>query len=73
LVNAEDINKMEDLEKLSCLIGHWIEHGREHAVSYEEWADKIQDIEGGAEIASVLRKAAKKLFESTDCLKELLH
>jgi hypothetical protein len=64
---------MDDLEKLNHLIGHWIEHGREHAIAYEEWAEKIQDIDGGAVITSALREAAKKLYESIDCLMELSH
>jgi hypothetical protein len=64
---------MNDLEKLKLLIRHWIEHEREHAILYEEWAENIQEFDGGAEIASVLRKAAKKLYESVEVLMTLLH
>jgi len=64
---------MNDLEKLKHLIGHWVEHEREHAISYEEWAKKIQHLDGGAEIASVLREAAKKLCESVEVLRALPH
>jgi hypothetical protein len=64
---------MNDLEKLKHLIGHWIEHEREHAVSYEEWADKIQHLDGGEEIASALREAAKKLHESVEVLMTMPH
>ena len=51
---------MDNLEKVKRLIGHWTEHGCEHAIAYEEWAEKIQHLDGGAEIASALREAAKK-------------
>ncbi len=64
---------MDDLEKLRYLIKHWIEHGRDHANDYEKWAKKIQHLDGGAEIASALRDAAKKLYESIGCLMSLLH
>jgi len=64
---------MDDLEKLKHLSGHWIEHAREHAIVYEEWAEKIQHHDGGAEIASALTKAAKKLYESVECLMALPH
>ena len=64
---------MNELEKLKHLIGYWIEHEREHAMNYEEWAERIQHINGGAEIASALREASKKLYESIECLKALPH
>ena len=57
---------MNDLEKLKHLIGHWIEHEREHARAYEEWARKIQHLDGGTEIAFALVEAAKKLYESVE-------
>ena len=49
---------MNDLKKAEVLVGHWIEHGREHAAIYEEWAEKIGSLDGGAEMASALRAAA---------------
>jgi N6-adenosine-specific RNA methylase IME4 len=64
---------MDDLEKLRRLIGHWIEHGREHAIVYKEWAEKIQHLDGGTEMASALRDAAKKLYELVECLMTLPH
>jgi hypothetical protein len=64
---------MNDLEKVKHLMGHWIEHEREHAIAYEEWAEKIQYLDGGAEIASALRGAAKKLYESVEVLMALPH
>lgn len=64
---------MNDLEKLRHLIRHWIEHEREHAIDYEEWAKKIQHLDGGVEIAPALRGAAKKLYESIECLTALPH
>jgi|YelNatPaOPRAMG01_1025707.scaffolds.fasta_scaffold166897_1 hypothetical protein len=64
---------MNDLEKVKHLIGHWIEHEREHAMNFEEWAERIQHINGGAKIASTLREASKKLYEAIECLKALPH
>jgi hypothetical protein len=64
---------MNDVEKAKYLIGHWIEHGREHAAGYEEWAEKIQSLDGGAEMASALRAAAAKLYESVSCLVAVPH
>jgi hypothetical protein len=52
---------MNGLEKVKYLMGHWIEHGREHAIAYEKWADRIQHLDDRAEIALVLREAAKKV------------
>lgn len=62
---------MNDLEKLRHLIGYWIEHSREHAIAYEEWAKKIQHGDVRVEIASALREAAKKLYGSVECLMAL--
>jgi hypothetical protein len=64
---------MNDLEKIKYLIGHWIEHEREHAAAYEKWAEKIEHLDGGMEVASALREAAKKLYESVECLMALSH
>ena len=63
---------MNELDKVKHLISHWIEHGREHAAAYEEWAEKIQKLEDGGKMAAVLRVAAKKAYESTECLETLL-
>jgi hypothetical protein len=62
---------MNDLDKMKHLIAHWIEHGKEHAAAYEEWAAKIQDLDGGKKKAETLREAAKKAYESVACLENL--
>jgi hypothetical protein len=62
---------MNDLAKVKHLMEHWIEHEREHAAAYEEWAEKIQHVENGEEIAAALREAAQKLYESVECLIKL--
>jgi hypothetical protein len=59
---------MTDLGKVKHLIQHWIEHEREHAADYEEWAEKIGHVENGKEVAAALREAAQKLYESVECL-----
>jgi hypothetical protein len=64
---------MNSLEKVKYLIGHWVEHEREHAIAYEKWADRIQHLDGGGKIAVALREAAKKLYESVGGLMALSH
>jgi len=39
---------MKETEKLRVLIPHWIEHNKEHAAEYREWAERAG--EAGAEI-----------------------
>jgi len=64
---------MNDMEKAKRLIGYWIGHGREHAAIYEEWAEKMQALDGGAEMASALRSAAAKVHESVALLEAVPH
>jgi hypothetical protein len=62
---------MNDLEKVQHLIEHWIEHEQEHAADYEAWAEKMEHLDGGEEIATALKEAAQKLRESVECLIKL--
>ncbi|MFN3396449.1 MAG: hypothetical protein ACK4Z9_06610 [Thermodesulfovibrionales bacterium] len=44
---------MEELERFKVMIEHWLEHNREHAQSYKEWAEKAEAM-GRKDIATVL-------------------
>lgn len=44
---------MGELERLKMLIEHWLEHNREHAQTYKEWAEKAAAM-GRKDIAIVL-------------------
>ncbi len=62
---------MDEMERLKVMVSHWIEHGREHAKTYEEWAERFKDVEGGRYYRA-LRLAAEKLYESVECLDSIL-
>ncbi|TAN39724.1 MAG: ATP-binding cassette domain-containing protein [Nitrospirae bacterium] len=51
--------RMNDIEKLRHLIGHWLEHNQEHAKSYREWGEKA-GAAGRHELASLLREIAER-------------
>jgi len=51
--------RMDEMTKLKHLIGHWLEHNREHARSYLEWSDRSASA-GKGELAAVLREIAEK-------------
>lgn len=44
---------MDDLERLKVMLEHWLEHNREHARTYKEWAERA-DAMGRKDIARVL-------------------
>lgn len=44
---------MEELERLKIMLEHWLEHNREHAQTYKEWAEKAEAM-GLNDIATVL-------------------
>jgi hypothetical protein len=33
----------EEREKLKILLGHWVEHNREHSEEFRKWAGKVAD------------------------------
>jgi hypothetical protein len=53
---------MTDLEKLSVLLPHWIEHNAEHAAEFRQWAERAG--EAGADIQA----AAKALEQANQAL-----
>ncbi len=63
------LTKEEEIElnKLSILIEHWIEHNLEHAKTYNEWAGRI----GGKDISEMLRKIALTTADINNMLERL--
>ncbi len=51
---------MEDRDKLKHLIGHWIEHNREHADEFQQWADKAKGF-GESEVHDDIMEAVEQL------------
>ncbi|MCS7279185.1 MAG: hypothetical protein NZ530_03880 [Thermodesulfobacteriaceae bacterium] len=62
------IFEMDDLAKVKHLIEHWIEHTQEHAEEFENWAKKIENLEGGKELSQALKKAVQNLKEVINIL-----
>lgn len=47
-----------DQQRIQVLLQHWRHHNEEHAHSYEEWADRLQ--EGGwSQVADLLQEASR--------------
>ncbi len=62
---------MNEIEKVKYLTDHWIEHTEEHAEELLRWAEIVENIEEGNEIAKVLRKASEKFKEAIEILKKI--
>lgn len=56
-------------DKLTHLIGHWIEHNDSHAKSFKEWAEKAKK-DGFLDASENILAAAKKVEESNEYLKK---
>lgn len=63
---SEMTNKTE-LEKLSMLLPHWIEHNHNHSSEYRKWADFAKK-DGLEETASFLEKAIISMGEVDNAL-----
>lgn len=61
---------MNDIEKLKILLPHFIEHGFEHAKTYEEWEKKLRDA-GMDENAECFKKAAELVKDALLELKKI--
>ncbi len=60
---------MEELERLKRLLEHWIEHNREHARNYMDWAKRIEDLNP---LSGDLSRILKDLSSETERLEGLL-
>lgn len=54
------MNTMRDLEKLKVLLAHWVEHNREHAEEFRQWAQRAEQL-GVKEVASNLGAAVEEM------------
>jgi hypothetical protein len=55
-----------DQDKLRVMLGHWIEHNREHAAEFRRWVDRAGPAAEG------LRAAAQGMEESSEHLARAL-
>lgn len=62
---------MDELERLKVLIEHWLEHNREHAQTYKDWAEKVGTL-GRKDIAGVLNKLSQETERLDILLEEAL-
>lgn len=60
--NKKTGGPMKEIDKLNHLIGHWLEHNKEHAATYGGWADKAAAA-GKPELAAILGEIAQKTAE----------
>jgi hypothetical protein len=61
---------MNDIEKLKVLLHHFIEHGYEHAKTYEDWEARLRNL-GMLENAECFKKAAMLVKEAISELKKV--
>lgn len=57
---------MKETDKLRVLIPHWIEHNKEHAEEFRDWAERAGDV--SADILS----AAEIMFQANIALETAL-
>ena len=60
-----------DRERLDTLLNYWIEHNREHADEFREWAEKAKGFAGVA-VQGQLLEAAKQMDRATELLLQAL-
>ncbi|MBT9159726.1 MAG: hypothetical protein AAGB97_02750 [Dehalococcoidia bacterium] len=58
---------MDEREKLRVLVDHWIEHNRDHAEEFQEWARRARDFAKEAAGDNIL-KAVGRLEEANEFL-----
>jgi len=61
----------DESTKLRILLSHWIEHNKEHAEEFREWADKAKGF-GEAEAYEEMRQAAQGMDKSSESLSRAL-
>jgi len=62
---------MDDLERLKVLLAHWLEHNKEHADSYREWAEKALEMKQD-DIAQILERLSRETEGLNDLIEEAL-
>ena len=61
----------DDRTKLKILLGHWIEHNKEHCQEFQEWADKMKSL-GEPEVGEEMSLSAQEMNKSGDFLSRAL-
>jgi len=56
-----------DRERLDTLLNYWIEHNKEHADEFREWAEKAKGF-AGVTVQAQLLEAAKQMDRATELL-----
>ena len=56
-----------DRERLDTLLNYWIEHNREHADEFKEWAEKAKGF-AGVTVQGQLLEAAKQMDKVNEFL-----
>ncbi|MBM4277131.1 MAG: hypothetical protein FJ130_04495 [Deltaproteobacteria bacterium] len=62
---------MDEKEKLSLVIDHWIEHNESHMAEYRKWAQKAEELGLGA-VKTEIEDAVEKLAQCNDSLQKAL-
>jgi hypothetical protein len=57
----------DEMAKLRILLDHWIEHNREHAQEFTEWAVKAKDL-GDAGVHHDVAQAAEQMNKANEHL-----
>lgn len=59
----------QEREKLKVLLGHWIEHNKEHGEEFREWAEKAGNFNKQA-VCDNIKMAANQLDEASPILED---
>ncbi len=62
---------MDQKEKLSVVVEHWIEHNEAHMGEYEKWARTAAEL-GMDTVKAEIKKAMKKISQSNEHLGKAL-
>ncbi|MFP3975360.1 MAG: hypothetical protein ACLFVK_03960 [Dehalococcoidia bacterium] len=61
----------QEKEKLKVLLDHWIEHNKEHADEFREWAEKAKNLSEQV-VCDNIKMAANQLDEANEFLAKAL-
>jgi len=62
---------MDEMEKLKILLNHWIEHNREHAQEFREWAEKAKSF-GQSTVHDDIMQASQQMNKANEFLLKAL-
>jgi hypothetical protein len=61
-----------DVDKIRILLSHWVEHSREHAAEFFEWAERIKGLASN-EVVLHLRSSGEAMEKVTKHLQAALN